>query len=457
MFGFRRSSGSRSTLAALGRSLAIIEFTPDGKILSANENACKALGYSMAELVGTHHNMLVEPIHACSPEYQALWAKLGRGEDDKRDSRYIGKSGKQVWLLASYHPIRSQGGSVVKIVMQATDVTTGKSEDALKNGMLEAISRAQAIIEFTPSGEVIFANANFLNVLGYRLDEIEGQHHRLFMDPGEAQTQAYREFWARLNSGEYIAQEFKRLGKGGKEIWIQASYNPVFDENRRVTKVVKFATDITDRVRAVNDIAAGLVKLASNQVDHRIETAFSSAFEPLRLDFNASLEKLQAALSQIAGAITAISSGTNEISQASDDLSRRTEQQAASLEETAAALDEITATVRKTAVGAKHATDVVGSAKNNAEQSGQVVRQAIGAMSEIEKSSQKDHSDHRSHRRDCVSNQPFGIKCRSRGGARRRRRAGLCRCRVGGPRARTAVGRSRQGDQDADLDFAPSG
>ena len=389
MFGFQRSKGSTSILAVLGRSLAVIEFTPDGKIQSANENFCKLLDYQLSDIVGQHHTMLFDKSDAVSPDYQALWARLGRGEVEKVQSKYIGKGGREIWLLASYHPITIQKGSVTRIVVQVTDVSESKIDAAEKNGLLEAISRAQAVIEFTPAGDVMTANVNFLNLLGYRMDEVKGQHHRLFMDAGEAQTPAYREFWARLNAGEYIAQEFKRIGKGGKEIWIQASYNPVFDERRKVKKVVKFATDVTDRVRAVNDIAAGLVKLAANQVNHRISDEFSPAFEPLRLDFNASLEKLQAALTEIAGTINAIAHGTNEISQASDDLSRRTEQQAASLEETAAALDEITATVRKTALGAKHAHDVVGSAKSNAEQSGQVVRQAVGAMSEIEKSSQK--------------------------------------------------------------------
>jgi methyl-accepting chemotaxis protein len=211
----------------------------------------------------------------------------------------------------------------------------------------------------------------------------------MFVEPAFAQSPDYQEFWRKLASGEYVASEFKRIGKGGKEVWIQASYNPIFDMNNKVFKVVKFATDVTDRVRAVNGIAAGLTELADNNLEYRIDTTFMPAFEKLRMDFNGSLEKLQQAMLKIAASTSAIHSGAQEVSAASDDLSKRTEQQAAGLEETAATLDEITSTVKKSAEGANHAQQAVATADEDAKKSSLVVRQAVEAMDAIAKSAQQ--------------------------------------------------------------------
>ncbi len=280
-------------------------------------------------------------------------------------------------------------GAVLKVVKVATDITAEKLKNAEFEAKLNAISRVQGVIEFTPGGEVIAANENFLNLLGYRFEEIKGQHHRLFVEPAYAQSPEYQDFWRRLNGGEYVAAEFKRIGKGGKEVWIQASYNPIFDLNNKVMKITKFATDVTERVRAVHEIGSGLERLANNDVETQIDKAFSPAFEKLRSDFNAALAKLRSMLQQVAGGIGAIHSGTQEISTAADDLSRRTEQQAASLEETAAALNEITTTAKKAAEGATHARDVVAAADEDAKKSAVVVRQAVGAIDTIAKSSQQ--------------------------------------------------------------------
>ena len=382
-------SGSKATLEALGRSLAIIEFDVSGNILTANANFCQAMGYDLAEIRGRHHSMFVEPAFAQSQDYRDFWAKLGRGEYEAREYKRVGKGGREVWIQASYNPVKNARGAVVKVVKAATDITTEKLKNADFAGKLNAISRVQAIIEFTPGGEIITANENFLKTLGYRLDEIKGQHHRMFVEPVYAQSHEYQDFWRKLNTGEYIAAEFKRIGKGGTEVWIQASYNPIFDMNNKVMKIVKFATDVTERVSAVNEIGAGLTRLADRDLEHRIDKTFDPTFEKLRHDFNLSLEKLQSTLLRITESTSKIQSGTMEISSASDDLSRRTEQQAASLEETATALDEITATVKKSAEGAVHAQQVVVSANEDAKKIAVVVGEAIEAMDAIAKSARQ--------------------------------------------------------------------
>ena len=199
----------------------------------------------------------------------------------------------------------------------------------------------------------------------------------------------YQEFWRKLNRGECIDEEYKRVGKGGKEVWIQASYNPIFDLDNRVVKVVNYVTDVTGRNTAVNQIASGLSRLAEGDLEHRIEMEFIPSLDRLRVDFNASLETLEKSMSAVSANTQAIRAGAGEISTAADDLSRRTEQQASSLEETAAALEQITATVKKTAEGAKHARDVVSTAKVDADKSGEVVREAMAAMTGIDKSSKQ--------------------------------------------------------------------
>jgi methyl-accepting chemotaxis protein len=270
-----------------------------------------------------------------------------------------------------------------------------------------AISRSQAVIEFKLDGTIITANQNFLSTLGYSEGEIVGKHHSMFVDPEYRASAEYRAFWDRLNRGEFIAEKFRRIGKGGKEVWIQASYNPLIGPDGKTFKVVKFATDVTEveheRKRAeeertaraaeqekvVKSLAQGLGQLASGDLTHTIVQPFPREYEALRLDFNATIEALRKAMRSIAEGADAVRSGTGEINRASDDLSKRTEQQAASLEETAAALDELTGTVRKTADGAKKADTTVASTRSEAEKSGEIVKQAVAAMQQIESSSRQ--------------------------------------------------------------------
>jgi len=385
----RASGGAAATLEAMHRSLAVIEFDPKGKVLAANENFCRAMGYAAAEIIGRQHSMFVDPEYARSTEYAAFWAKLGRGEFDAREYLRLGKGGAEIWIQASYNPVRNARGVVTKVVKVATVITDEKVRNADYAGKIEAISRVQAIIEFTPDGRVLVANENFLSALGYALPDIQGKHHRLFVEPDFANSAKYEEFWGKLRAGEFVAGEFKRIGKGGKEVWIQASYNPIFDHKGRVVKVVKFATDVTGRVKAVDEIAGGLEQVARNNLTHRIGPLADPAFNKLRSDFNSAMGAMDETLTAVAASTTSVGGGAAEIAAASDDLSRRTEQQAASLEETAAALDQITATVKRSADGAKQASSVASDARTDAQKSGEVVREAVAAMGEIEASARQ--------------------------------------------------------------------
>src|SRR5229473_3354877 len=237
-------------VAAINKSQAVIEFNPDGTIVTANENFLKTLGYSLGEIQGKHHSMFVEPAMRDSAAYREFWASLNRGEYQAAEYKRIGKGGKEVWILASYNPILDEKGKPFKVVKCATDVTEQKLRTADLAGQIAAIGKSQAVIEFNMDGSILTANENFLNALGYSLREIQGKHHSMFVDASDRDSAVYREFWANLNAGKYQAGEFKRIGKGGREVWIQASYNPILDLNGKPFKVVKYAADTTAQVIA---------------------------------------------------------------------------------------------------------------------------------------------------------------------------------------------------------------
>ncbi len=270
---------------------------------------------------------------------------------------------------------------------------------------MAAIGRSQALIEFNLDGTIIEANENFLKTMGYELSEIVGAHHRQFMDPQEAASAEYAAFWRDLNAGRFLAQKFRRLAKGGREVWLQASYNPVLGPDGRPVKVVKLAVDITEAEQAaaraeaervateqaqhalVEALGAALAKLSAGDLTARVTAEMRGAHVRVKDDYNGAVESLRQTLDQVLQAVATLRGGADEISGAADDLSRRTEQQAASLEETAAALDLIPATVARSAAGARPAWAAAAGARAEADRSGEVVRQTVAAMDGIRKSS----------------------------------------------------------------------
>ncbi|WP_334356261.1 MULTISPECIES: methyl-accepting chemotaxis protein [unclassified Bradyrhizobium] len=266
MFQFLKNSSSDRALAdALGRSQAVIEFGMDGTIVTANDNFLKALGYSLGEIQGKHHSMFVDPSERDGAAYRDFWAALRRGEFQAAEYKRIGKGGREVWIQATYNPVLDAGGKPIKVVKFATDITARKIKSMEDAGQIAAISRAQAVIAFEMNGSIITANENFLKALGYTLAEIQNKHHSMFVEQGERNSAAYREFWAKLNRGENQSAEYKRIGKGGKEVWILASYNPVLDEKGKPFRVVKFATDVTSQKLATADLAGQIAAIGKSQ------------------------------------------------------------------------------------------------------------------------------------------------------------------------------------------------
>jgi methyl-accepting chemotaxis protein len=384
-------------LAAIGKAQAVIEFGLDGKVLTANNNFLTTLGYTLEEIRGQHHSMFVDPAFRISPDYRLFWDKLGRGEHDAGQYKRIGKGGREVWLQASYNPIFDLSGKPFKVVKYATDITDQKMATANFEGQLAAIGKAQAVIEFGLDGKVITANENFLNTVGYTLPEVLGRHHSIFVEPAFTGTPDYRAFWEKLGRGEYDAGQYKRIAKGGREVWLQASYNPIFDMNGKPFKVVKYATDVTAQVHtaealrhAVQQVQTVVTAAKSNDLTGRVPLdGMTGDIHALCGGVNGLLDTMVGMIGAVMEATGTISSGAREIAMGNTDLSQRTEEQASSLEQTAASLEELTSTVRQNADNAQQANKLASTASEVAVKGGGVVTQVVRTMDDITASSRK--------------------------------------------------------------------
>ena len=309
------SADAKGQVDAIGRSQAVIHFGLDGTILDANENFCAALGYTLDEIKGRHHSMFVDPSFVRSDEYRRFWERLGQGRFDAGEYKRIAKGGREVWIQASYNPIFDDAGKPFKVVKFASDVTLRKLEAAAAKGQIEAISKSQAVIRFDLDGTVEEANENFLNALGYTLAEIKGRHHSMFVDPEYARGPEYRAFWEKLRGGVYDAGEYKRVAKGGREVWIQASYNPIFDADGKPFRVVKFATDITKMMAARLNVAE-LVDQSTSSV-HGVASAAE--------EMAASIQEINVNMSRSRQAVEDIVRKVNSAGDSSGALQRSSE------------------------------------------------------------------------------------------------------------------------------------
>ncbi|MBO5393980.1 MAG: PAS domain-containing methyl-accepting chemotaxis protein, partial [Pseudomonas sp.] len=305
----QRLSGLLNDMAAkvqaISRSMAIIEFAPDGTILDANENFCRVVGYSADEIRGKHHRLFCEAAYVKSSEYNNFWRDLARGEPLSGTFSRLDKAGREVWLEASYMPIVGADQHVVRVIKVASDVTDRINKEHETQSIVNALSRSMAVIEFSPDGRVINANQNFLDTMHYSLSEIVGQHHGMFCRRSEAESAGYKAFWASLNRGEYHSRRFERVDKHGHTVFLEASYNPIFDARGRLYKVVKFASDITAQVTNLQTAA---------------ESAHSTSVQN-----DACAQKGSQVVQQTVQIIEAISKDLNEAAQSIDAVSKQSD------------------------------------------------------------------------------------------------------------------------------------
>lgn len=319
---------SEAVCRALDMSLATIKFSPDGTIIDANKNFLDVMGYTLDEIRGKHHCIFIDPEFRESAEYKGFWSSLAGGKFMQAEYKRFGKGGKEVWIQASYNPLLDRSGKVYRVMKFATDVTARKLRDADRAGQIDAIGRSQATIEFELDGTIITANENFLNAVGYSLDEVKDQHHRIFVDPQEACSPEYAEFWNSLKGGKFSQAEYRRIDKNGNNVWIQASYNPIMDMNGQPFKVVKYATDVTDQVliRQRNEQVTKVVNERMDTIGTRAETA--------RMKVRA----VAGASGEVSDAVNGVASGSEELDQSIQEIAKNT---AISNQQVDRALDEI--------------------------------------------------------------------------------------------------------------------
>jgi methyl-accepting chemotaxis protein len=440
-------------MVAITRSQAMIEFGPDGRVLDANENFLEVIGYGLNEIRGQHHSMFVDQADRGSDAYRAFWAKLKGGNFDAGVYRRVGKGGREIWLQASYNPVLDAQGNVHRVVKFATDITAQRLANADFEGQIAAIDRSQAVIEFSLDGRILRANANFLATLGYSAEEVVGRHHSIFVDSTYREGADYRAFWDKLARGEFDRNRYPRMTKDGRIIWIQASYNPIFDLSGKAYKVVKYATDVTAEVlaaeamsRTVAETAAVVAATEANDHSQRIRVddktpeiarlcaginsmldgaeAQIAMAETLRRavaeteevvaaarandlsrriplegktgeirdlcwGINGMLDTMAEVIRAIAEACSTISTASREIAMGNSDLSQRTEEQASSLEETSASIEELAGTVRQNADNAQQANKLAVSASETATRGGMVVSEVVQTMQSINQASRK--------------------------------------------------------------------
>ena len=355
---FNSSHELHSKIDAINKSQAVIEFNLDGTIVTANPNFLGALGYSLGEIQGKHHSMFVTPDQRDSAEYREFWEQLRRGEFQSREFKRVAKDGRAVWIQASYNPLLDRQGKAFRVVKFAYDITAQKLKSADHEGQINAIHKSQAVIEFDLNGTILTANDNFLNTLGYRLDEVQGKHHGIFVEPAYRDSAEYREFWNALRTGQYQADEFKRVAKNGRDVWIQASYNPIYDAGGELMKVVKFATDITaqvqDRIRRGEvqksiDIDLGQITNAVTETSERISTAVSAS-------------------TQTSSNMQAVASGAEELAASVGEISRQASNALEISMQAVKQANETNAIVSGLAIAAQKIGDVVKLINNIADQ-----------------------------------------------------------------------------------------
>lgn len=316
LFSFK-SKEENAQLSALHNNYAVISFTPNGTILNANKNFLNALGYNISEIVGKHHKMFCDSSYTSSKAYEEFWEKLAKGETQTAEFKRIKKDGSTIFIQASYNPIKDSSGRVYEVIKFAQDITQKKLETLDYIGQLSAISKSQAVIEFNMDGTIIRANDNFLNTVGYSLNEIVGKHHSIFCEDSYKNSDEYAQFWKKLNNGNFDTGEYLRFGKNGKKVWISASYNPIFDIDGKPFKVVKYTSDITAKKNMMFEIGENIQNL-THSLNH-LSSASQIMSENAKISMDGSsevtvsIEQISQATSELSERIEAMLSSINAI------------------------------------------------------------------------------------------------------------------------------------------------
>ncbi|MFS2225979.1 methyl-accepting chemotaxis protein [Pantoea sp. B65] len=269
----------KNELDAIINNTAVIYFSPEGVVLHANDLFLSAIGYSLNEIVGKHHKIFCSEKQTQTSEYSGFWQALSSGNSKSGTFTRYNKNGDKIYLEASYFPVVNKKGKITKVMKVAKDITTIKEILNGKDAILSALDKSLAVIEFSPNGVIINANKNFLNVVGYQLSDITGKHHKIFCD--DAFSKLSSAFWSELAKGQFKSGRFKRIGKQGNELWLEATYNPIIDEEGKVIKVIKFATYITDRIKMAQDVVdmAADISTTTSEITDKAKVVLNEAVD----------------------------------------------------------------------------------------------------------------------------------------------------------------------------------
>jgi len=387
---------------ALNRAQAVIEFTLDGYVTHANENFLTVTGYRLDEVVGQHHSMFCEPSFEQSAAYVDFWADLAAGKVERAEYKRIGKGGREFWINASYNPVLDAEGRVHKIIKFATDVTGEKARSVEQAGLVAAMRKAQAVVEFDMDGILLDANEKFLELMGYAIGDVQGEHHRVFCDDDYAASLAYRKFWQQLQRGEYDCGRYRRLGNDGKVVWIQATYNPILDANGKPVKVVKFATDITDQVlleqrsaaRAIDEqrkvtlLLAQVARASAGDLTAMAEIDGDEPLDQLAAGVMKMIADLRGVIGEVVGAAGKLSGSSRTIADRSNVVAASAQALGATVEQMNASVDGLTASIGSIARSTGDADALAQATRDEAESGAKAVAKTIEAMGLINQSSE---------------------------------------------------------------------
>lgn len=391
----------QALIDAIERSQAVIEFDLTGHILRANDNFLNTMGYLPEEIIGKHHSMFVTKDFANSQDYETFWKTLRQGKYVSNRFKRIRKDGSDIWLEASYNPVMDENGDPVKVIKFATDITAKVREELDDKAQIVAINKVMAVIEFDVNGNILTANDNFIQTMGYTLDEIKGKHHSMFVVPGFESTSEYDKLWRDLAAGQAHAGTYQRVNKQGKDVWLESSYNPILDENGKPYKVVKYATDVSqnENTRLLKDVIddAGevLSRFSEGDLTARMRNhltpdqvcMFRDQIEHLSENITDMADKLESIISEAMETSNVVQSASSEVSDGALNLSQRVQEQAAALEETSATMNEMNSSVQNNLESARLTSTESVQAQTKAHEGVAIMKQTIEAINSIEESS----------------------------------------------------------------------
>lgn len=384
-----RRDDAELILQQIATSLCLLQCDANGKIRFLNPALLQFIDATAEDWIGKDFTALWSNHAEQQSLLKKLLAELKKGRTESAELMLATSLQPEVWLAVDLYPLQAADGKVTGMACVAQDITTAKLQSVDQMGQMNAINLTQAVIEFSLDGSILTANQNFLQTLGYQLDEIKGRHHSMFVDEQYKRSAEYQSFWQRLRAGEFFIDEYKRFGKGGKEIWIQGSYNPIPDAQGKPFKVVKYAVDITNRKVVVNELKRVMTHLSQGDLSANIERPFAGEFAELGQVVSTFISTLRQIITDINEAAATIKMAATEISAGNIDLSSRTEQQAANLEQTASSMEELTSTVKQNSDNSRQANVLAGKASEIAVSGGQLIEQVVTTMASINDSAQK--------------------------------------------------------------------